>query len=62
MTGIQDCYTSSKGSTKTRGNLLKALFAALSKSFRFFTPDLWGKTPEDKTLFEAHADFLKAKI
>ena len=31
---------------------------ALEKSFKFLTPDLWGKTPEDKTLLEEHATTL----
>ena len=32
--------------------------AALEKSFKFLTPDLWGKTPEDKALYEEHAATL----
>merc|ERR1712137_799074 len=33
MAGIQDCYTCSRGSTKTLGNFVKATFTALSKTY-----------------------------
>jgi ribosomal protein S5 len=41
--GIGDCYTASRGSTKTRGNFLKATFYALEETYKFLTPDFWGK-------------------
>lgn len=43
MAGIQDCYTSSNGSTKTKGNFLFATFKALANTYTFLTPDFWGK-------------------
>lgn len=42
MAGVQDCYTSSIGCTKTKGNFLFATFNALSKTYTFLTPDFWG--------------------
>jgi len=55
LAGIQDVYTSSKGNTKTRGNFLKATYAALEETYRYLTPDLWRKTKFTPTLLEAHS-------
>jgi small subunit ribosomal protein S2e len=55
LAGIQDCYTSSKGNTKTRGNFLKATYDALSETYQFLTPDLWRKTKFQPTLLEQFA-------
>jgi small subunit ribosomal protein S2e len=41
MAGIEDVYTSSSGHSRTRGNLAMAVFAALTKTASFLTPDLW---------------------
>lgn len=40
--GLEDCYTSSTGHTRTKGNFLKATFICLKKSYGFLSPDLWG--------------------
>lgn len=55
MAGISDCYTQTKGTTKTKGNFLFATFNALAKATTYLTPELWGKPnleasllPEDK--------------
>lgn len=58
--GINDCYTSSKGNTKTKGNFLKATFAALEETYRYLTPDLWGETKEEATLIDLHNKFLNS--
>jgi len=57
--GIQDCYTQSRGSTKTKGNFLYAVFRALSKTYSFLTPEFWGKPKEDKNPYDAHEDVKK---
>lgn len=44
MAGIEDCYTCSRGSTKTLGNFVKATFFALAGTYGFLTPDLWRET------------------
>merc|ERR1711937_197000 len=54
--GIQDCYTQSRGSTKTKGNFLYAVFRALLTSYTFLTPEFWGKPNFDRTPYERHAD------
>jgi len=54
--GIQDCYTQSRGSTKTKGNFLYAVFKALLSTYTFLTPEFWGKPSFDKTPYERYAD------
>ncbi len=49
MAGIEDCYTSSRGSRKTLGNFVKATFNALAKTYGFLTPDLWRQTQYTKS-------------
>ncbi len=49
MAGIEDCYTSSRGSRKTLGNFVKATFNALSNTYSFLTPDLWRQTQYTKS-------------
>jgi len=58
--GIQDVFTSSKGSTKTMGNFVKATFGALSATYAYLTPDLWKETRLSKTPYQEHTDFLFA--
>lgn len=42
--GVEDCFTSTTGSTKTLENFIKATFDALQNTYGFLTPDLWPKT------------------
>lgn len=42
--GVEDCFTSTTGSTKTLENFVKATFDALQNTYGFLTPDLWPKT------------------
>jgi len=58
--GIQDVFTSSKGSTKTMGNFVKATFGALNATYAYLTPDLWKETRLNKTPYQEHTDFLFA--
>ena len=52
LAGIQDCFTSCKGSTKTRGNFLKATYDALSETYKYLTPDFWKSTKFEPTILE----------
>lgn len=61
MAGVKDCYTSSRGHTRTMGNFVKAVFFALKKTYSFLTPDLWSETEFSVTPFQQHTDFLKAE-
>jgi len=56
--GIEDVYTSSKGSTKTLGNFVKATFEAISKTYAYLSPDLWKDYPLGLTPFQEHNQFL----
>lgn len=58
MAGIEDCYTSAKGSTGTLGNFAKATYAAISKTYSYLTPDLWKETVFVKSPYQEHTDFL----
>merc|ERR1712066_212166 len=57
--GINDCYTQSRGSTRTKGNFLYAIFRALRKSYGFLTPEFWGQPNFEKGLYEKYQDDLK---
>jgi len=59
MAGVEDCYTSARGHTRTLGNFVKAVFYALGKSYSFLTPDLWAETFFVKSPLQVNADFLK---
>jgi small subunit ribosomal protein S2e len=62
LAGIDDCYTSTRGSTKTQGNFLKATFIALSNTYAYLTPDLWAEEALTKGPFERFSALLtKAK-
>jgi len=58
--GINDCYTSSTGHTKTLGNFVKATFAAIGSTYGFLTPDLWKEYKLTKIPFQEYSDFLMA--
>merc|ERR1719359_1948641 len=56
--GIEDCYTQSKGSTKTKGNFLYAVYYCLTKTYCYLTPEFWGAPKMELTPYESHADEL----
>lgn len=58
MAGIEDCYTCSRGSTKTLGNFVRATFHALARTYGFLTPDLWRESKYSKAPFQEFTDFL----
>ncbi|KAJ3083250.1 40S ribosomal protein [Quaeritorhiza haematococci] len=62
LAGIQDCYTSSRGSTRTLGNFVKATFQAISKTYGFLTPELWPETQFQKSPFQEWSDFLAKSV
>merc|ERR1711879_875449 len=53
MAGIEDCYTSAKGSTGTLGT-----FAAIAETYSYLTPDLWKETVFTKSPYQEFTDFL----
>lgn len=57
--GIDDCYTSTTGHTRTCENFVKAVYQALSRTYQFLTPDLWPKTDNLPSLLAKHAHKLE---
>ncbi|KFM27189.1 40S ribosomal protein S2 [Auxenochlorella protothecoides] len=62
MAGIVDCYTSSRGTTRTLGNTVKATYAALAATYGFLTPELWKETVFQKGPFQEFTDFLAKPV
>merc|ERR1712062_417706 len=58
MAGIEDCYTSARGSTGTLGNFAKATYAAIAKTYAYLTPDLWKETVLTKSPYQEFTDYL----
>jgi len=58
MAGIQDCYTSSRGHTRTMGNFIKAMFFALKNTYAFLSPELWSENNFTASPYQEHTDFL----
>ena len=58
LAGIKDCYTGSKGCTRTIANFLKAGFSAISKTYGYLTPSLWPETKYLALPTAEHAEFL----
>lgn len=56
--GIHDVYTKTEGTTRTRGNFIKASFAALTRTSTYNTPDFWGKSAVSEHPFVTHQKFL----
>ncbi len=54
--GVTDCFTSSRGSTKTQENFLKATYSALEKTYQYLSPDLWSQTPFLDSPFKKFSD------
>ena len=61
MAGIDDCYTSSQGHTRTMGNFIKALFYALRNTYGYLSPELWKDNALVPTPYQEHTDFLAKK-
>jgi small subunit ribosomal protein S2e len=58
MAGVGDCYTSSRGNSRTKGNTLKAVYNALENTYSYLTPDLWGITHVQAIPFEENTKYL----
>jgi small subunit ribosomal protein S2e len=56
--GIDDVFTSSRGSTKTLGNFVKATFDCLMKTYGFLTPEFWKETRFSRSPFQEFTDSL----
>jgi len=59
--GIIDCYTQSKGSTKTLGNFVFATYYALLSAYEYLTPELWAQTAFQSSPYQVNSEFLATK-
>lgn len=57
--GIHDIYTKTEGSTRTRGNFVKACFGAIKAAYEYNSPDWWGKSVVEDHPFVVHRTFLE---
>jgi small subunit ribosomal protein S2e len=57
--GVQDCYSSARGHTRTLGNFIGATFDALKNTYHYLTPDLWTPTVFSKSPYQEHTDWLQ---
>lgn len=58
MAGIADCYTSTRGHSRTMGNFIKAMFSALKATYGYLSPELWKTHALRATPYQEHTDFL----
>ena len=58
MAGVEDCYTSSRGHTRTLGNFVKPVYFALAKTYGYLSPELWTPTLFQSAPYQEHTDFL----
>ena len=61
MAGIDDCYSSACGHTRTMGNFIKAIFYALRATYGYLSPELWKEAPLLASPYQEHTDFLSKK-
>ena len=54
----QDCYSTTRGHSRTTGNFITAVFNAVSASYGYLSPELWKPTVFSKAPFQEHTDFL----
>lgn len=58
MAGLEDCFSSSTGHTRTLGNFAKATFYAISETYAYLSPDFWRETRFAKNPFHTYSDLL----
>jgi small subunit ribosomal protein S2e len=61
MAGVDDCYTSARGHTRTMGNFIKAVFHALCNTYGYLSPELWKENALLPSPYQMHTDFLAKK-
>ena len=61
MAGVEDCYCSSRGHTRTMGNFIKAIFFALRNTYGYLSPELWPENAALPSPYQEHTAFLAKK-
>ncbi|KAH8071993.1 hypothetical protein JL721_3900 [Aureococcus anophagefferens] len=44
MAGLEDCYSTTRGHSRTTGNFITAVFNAIAASYGYLSPELWKPT------------------
>jgi len=57
--GISDCYSSTKGKSKTLGNYVRAVYTALGETYQYLSPDMWPLAKIGQSPYQQWSDFLK---
>jgi len=63
--GVADCFSSSCGHTRSKGNFMKATVEALRATYCYLSPDLWKPTHFVRTPYQEFTDYLaqsKSKV
>ena len=58
MAGLEDCYSTTRGHSRTTGNFITAVFNAIAASYGYLSPELWKPTVFSKNPIQEHTDFL----
>jgi small subunit ribosomal protein S2e len=58
LAGVEDCFTRSRGNTKTLGNFVRATYDALAATYGYLTPDLWDEYELTKSPLHEFSDLL----
>lgn len=58
LAGIEDCYTSAVGQSRTLGNFVKATFMCIRRTYSYLTPDLWKQEAFKPSPYQEYTDFL----
>ncbi|KAI0559804.1 Ribosomal protein S5 [Gracilaria domingensis] len=58
MAGLEDCFSSSTGHTRTLGNFAKATFYAISQTYAYLSPEFWRETRFAKNPFQVYSELL----
>jgi len=59
--GIVDCYSSTRGKSKTMGNYVRAVYYALGKTYQYLSPDMWPQVKVGQSPYQQWSDFLVDK-
>ena len=62
MAGISDCYSSSRGHTRTMGNFLKAAYYALRETYGYLSPELWPEKDLGVNPYQEFSAFLSKDV
>jgi len=57
--GVNDCYSSTRGKSKTLGNYVRAVYSALGKTYQYLSPDMWPTVNVGQSPYQQWSDFLK---